>query len=233
MSINPVLTMPRSAEPISAQFNPRLQAKEGDSCWTTALKVAGVITAIIASIGSFVFLGPIGGIIATLIVGAGGLLTFNSCCQNSAHDHVRDAPALPWHQRLFSWTPAGNAVTPVRNEPHVHVGGGHILPPQPARAWYENWFPFVPAGAGYMDRGNHVPVGQGHAVRAGPGPHVPVGQGHIPGGRGMPPGPGHVPVGAGHGHLNPPGPGHIPVPAGPGYVPVGAGHVPVGRGHRP
>ncbi len=210
MSINPVLTMPRFADPLSAESNPRLQAKEGDSCWATALKVAGVIGAIIASIGSFVFMGPIGGIITTLILGVGGVLFFNSCCRNSPHDHVGDAAAMPWHQRLFSWIPAGNAVPSVRNEPHVRVGGGHIHPAEVPRAWYQNWFPFVPSYDRYMDGGNHVPVGNGH---------IP------PGGRGLPPGPGNVPVGRGHGHSNPHG--HGP---GRGAPPPGA-HVPVGRGH--
>ena len=219
MSIQSVLTTPRYPEQASAptECSMRLQARQGDgdSCWSTALKVAAVIAGITASIGSFVFLGPIGGLVVTLLVGGAGALYFSNCCKSSAHDHAHDV-AIPWYQRMFSYFPAGHSIG--GNGPHVRVGGGHIDPAPAPRPWYQQWFPFYPSGPRRMDDNQpHVPVGRGHGNGGN-------GAGHVPrGGPGVP----HVPVGRGHG---PGGPGH-----GHGHPPVGPGipHVPVGRGHGP
>lgn len=233
MSIHSILTMPRHPEQASTpEVNPRLNAHQGDgnSCWSTTLKVMGVIGGILASIAGFVFLGPIGGIIVTLLSGGAALLLFNNCCGSSAHDHPGDA-AIPWYQRVFSFSPTGTSPDP---QPHVRVGGGHIPAGAAARPWYENWFPFMHSGVRHMDgggRGANVRVGGGHGRGApapggapgGPGgaPHVPPGGGHM-GGHPVPGVAGaHVPVGRGHIH------GHG---GRGGLLPLSGAHVPVGRG---
>jgi hypothetical protein len=217
MSIHSVLTTPRQAEQATT-FSPRANARQGDdnSCWSTALKVAGVIAAIIASAAGFVFLGPIGGGIITLLAGGAALLVlFKNCCGTPAHDHAREV-AVPWYQRVFSFLPVGGSPNA---GPHVRVGGGHIPSAAAARPWYDNWFSFMPGGVRHMDGGRggaHVPVGRGHGAGA------PV-HGHgVPPPGGHPPGPGGAHVPAGGGHMR-----GAPVPGAPGAAP----HMPIGRGH--
>src|SRR5262245_15215781 len=142
MSIQLGLTTPRYAEQPSATVGADmcLQAHqdEGSSCCSTAFKVAAVIAGIIASIGSFFLMGPIGGLVVTALAGAGLLCLFSCCSEGSAPDHLPNNVAIPWYQRVFSFIPI-----PVRNDPHVRVGGGHFAAPRP---WYQQWFPFMHSG---------------------------------------------------------------------------------------
>jgi hypothetical protein len=208
MSISAISPLSRYVAPNPVIVDPRLQTNEGESCWTTAMKIAAMITAVIASIAGFVFLGPLIGLVVTLILGTGALLIFNSCFANS-HDHPRrDGASLntPWYQRVFPFiVPTGGAHVPIRG-PHVPVGQGHT----PARPWYESLFSYIPSGIRHMNEDDHVPVGRGH----GRGGHIPVGRGH---------GPASDPHHA-HGRGRA-GPTHIPPPSGP------TGHVPIDRRH--
>lgn len=201
MSISAVSLLPRHFDPNTLTADPRLKVNNDENCWMTAMKVAGVIATVIASIASFVFLGPLLGLAVTLVLGTGALLIFNSHCVG-AHNHTRHDAHLhpPLYQRVFSFIPTGgfgnwssyfpSGVLGMNNDGHVRVGGGH-------------------RGRG---RGNHVhvPVGRGHDGRG--GGHVPVGRGHNP----------QDPHAHGHGRG---GPTNVPPPSGP------AGHVPPGRGH--
>ncbi len=221
MSISAVSPLPRYVEPNPVIVDPRLQSNEGEgnSCWTTAMKIAGIIAAVIASIASFVYLGPLVGLVITLVLGTGALLIFNSCC-GSVHDHPRNRDDAylhtPWYQRLFNFIPIGGAYAPqhvpVRgHEPHVPVGHDHVSP-SAHRPWYEglgNWFSFIPSGVREMNDGAHVQVGRGNGRGGG---NVQVGRGHNP------PNDPHA-HGRGRG-----GPTSVPPPTGP------FGHVSVGRG---
>jgi len=203
MSINPVSSQsPQYVH--SSTPDPRLSA--GSDGWMpTALKASAVVIALIASIGAFVALGPIVGIITTCIAGGSLLWLFNpSCSMPHNHPHHPIHPhSPPWYTNFMPLMFSGG---------HNPVGGGH-----------------VPVGGGHVPvGGGHAPVGGGH-VHVGGG-HTPVGGGHVPVGGGHAPvggghvhvGGGHTPVGGGHHHG-----GHAPVG---GHVPVGGGHVPPGGG---
>jgi len=198
--------MPRYIEQ-TPDVNPRLQVNEGEDggFLSTALKVAAVIASLVASIGSFVIVGPIAGLVVTLACSFGLLFLFRSC--SDAHNHYR-APNdiqefhIPWYQRVFYRVPLVSGPC-FPSGPHVPVGRGHEAPNVPVghghipdhspRPWYDV-FSYFPSGV----RDSHVPVGGGHGnPRRNPNGHPP-------------------------GH----GPTQTPPPSGPG------GHVPVGRGHR-
>jgi hypothetical protein len=226
MSINAISPLPRHVESHAVIADPRLQTHEGEgNCLTTAMKVAGIIAAMFTAITSFVYLGPLLGLVVTLVLGTGAWLIFNSNCA-SAHNHTRHSDHAhlhaPFYQRLFSFIPTGGR----NHEPHVPVGQGHISP-SAQQSWFDrfgNWFSFIPSGIREMNNGGNVQVGGGHGDGGRGGAHVPVGRG----GRGG----AHVPVGRGHNHPPDPhahgrgGPTNVPPPSGP------SGHVPVGRGHR-
>ena len=221
-----VPSLARSPTPEQATLHPRQYATagEGNSCWSTAMKIAMYVAGAIAAVCAFIFLGPVVGIVSALALGGLALL-FSRCCDGNSHRHA--AGSGSWSQRVLSqiptsWIPASRTV-PMGS--HVPVGGGHIHSsgPMPAPA------PHVPVGRGHI----HVTPGPGRVPMPGPAaaPHVPVGRGHThvtPGpGRVPMPGPAaapHVPVGRGHSHVTP-GPGRngpLP-PSGP------ANHVRVGR----
>jgi hypothetical protein len=229
-AVSPSLSRYVGNSPDVADLRLQTNAGEGDSCWLTALKVAGVIAAIAASAGSFVFLGPIAGVALTAVLGVAGFLIYNSCGGN-AHSHTSSNAQLapiPWHQRIFSYFPSwGGSPGPVRGrDPHVPVGQGHQPPVN--RGWY-SWLPFLPDNLRYMNS-DHVPVGRGHGPggRGGGGPANHEHE-HV-GGRGRGGPGGHEHVGGGRPPRDPHG--HGPGGHGRGGPPSGAsGHTPVGRGH--
>ncbi len=153
MSITAVSPPPQYVGP-SPIADPRLQTNEGEgnNCWTTAMKVIAVIAGVIASIASFIFSGPLVGLVTTLALGAGALLIFNSCC-GSSHN-----------QRVLSFIPTGGVYTaPHAPAPHVPVGQGHISSPVPSGG-----HPYAP----------HVLVGGGHNQPPHAGSIPPAHHGH-------------------------------------------------------
>ena len=208
---NPVLP------PAQRLQDPRMNADQDGSSWVgTALKATGTALWLLASIASFVFLGPLPGLVVT-VGGLAVLLGWTGCsCSsdfwNSISSSNNDMP--PMGRRNYvaiasgapppMWQPGGRYVQPAP-APHVAVGAGHFVPAAPPPVY-----------------------GMPPAVAA---PHVGVGAGHFnppPPAYGPAGGAPHVPVGAGHGHLPPaslPPPPVVaaPAPAVP-HVAVGAGH---------
>lgn len=115
MSINTVSSLTRYVEPNLAPIDPRLQTHEGgENNWcVTAMKTAAVIATIIVAIGSFVLLGPLVGLVVTLVIGLPALLIFNS---SRGHSHAHGgAPWFPFYPTYH--VPVGRG--------DVLVGGGH------------------------------------------------------------------------------------------------------------
>jgi hypothetical protein len=210
MSIGSIsLQTPRFIEQ-NAEIDPRLQVNAGDSsCWTTALKVAAVIAGLAASIGSFAFLGPIAGIVTTVVCGAGLLLLFTDCCRSS-HNHQHNnaiVPVLPWYQRVFTYIPFGTNY--MHHGHHEQVGNrnGNV-------------------GGSHQQVGHRDPnVGPGHQQVGHRDPNV--GPGHQQVGRRDPN------VGPGHQQVGQRDPNNLPIPLHPPLQPSGpGGHERVGgRGH--
>jgi hypothetical protein len=191
MTFNPIsLQVPQSS---IWNLRSQLNNSGGEGSFVqTAIKIA----ALGVSIGSFVFLGPIAGVVTSL--GCVSLfLLFNSCYANHS-----ERPPIPWHHRVFNFFPTFTHFRSPR-ESHVRVGGGHIYP-----QFVDNNVP-VGRGGGGAPRGGggqHVQVGVGHPNNAqggggqGGDQHVQVGVGHpnnAQGGRGQG-GDQHVQVGVGH-----------------------------------
>jgi hypothetical protein len=193
MSINPILSTSVYTERPSSIDDPRLRVNEGNSCWSTAAKIATVIAAIGASIAGFVILGPLVGFVAALASGTVAYLLFsNNTHHHSNNQHRHDVGYVPLFQRVVSYFPSFNNWFPSgvyrMNDEHVPVGRGR----------------------GGNGRGGNIVVGgshgPGHPAQSPSGPqnHVPRGGGRTgsaPQGRGVPPpsGPGgHVDPGAGH-----------------------------------
>lgn len=163
-----------------AAMNPRLLAGAGNSYASTMMKVAALVISVIASIGVFVALGPIVGLVTVIICGLGLLELFKSSC-NGSHQHLG---------RTWFMNNGHN------NGHHVNVGGGHLQPP-PVNP------PHVGVGRGHLaqqqHRGHNHPPGN---VAVGGGLNLPQrnhGNGPV-----QPPAPtgpnGHVPVGRRNGH---------------------------------
>lgn len=176
MSINAISPLSSYVEPSPVIADPRLQANEGqgDSCFTTAMKIAGVAAAVIASIASFVFLGPLG-LVVTLALGAGALFLFHSCF-GGAHDHSRDTfrgmhdPHVPVGVGRGRGQPDVQIPGGRGNGPdgvHIIPGGGHIVPPPPPHAHGRGFPPpYVP----HNHHGNRP---------SGPSGHIRPGGGHL------------------------------------------------------
>jgi hypothetical protein len=235
MTFSPIPSQPPPSFP--SHLRPQVShGGEHRNCILTAIKIATFIAGLGASIGAFVFLGPIAGIVTSL--GCMGLLSF--CANRPSQPH------LPLHQRFFSFLPTFPSFS-FPYQPHVRVGEGHTTAPlfidTPLQAGRG-------AAAGGRVPPPHVLPGGGHVhPQVPPGglvppahPHVLPGGGHIhpPGHPQVPPGglvpPPHSHVLPGGGHTPPPGHPHVP-PAGrvPPYIPPPSGppgHVPVGRDPR-
>jgi hypothetical protein len=227
---------PLNYQPISpsqVQVDLRHQAKANDeSCLSTAIKVLVVAGGLLTSAGSFLVLGPLAGLVVTLICGITGTWLLNSCNADphSTHRHPASPrfPITPFYQPFFPVvTPYSSPPPPAQH--YVSVGNQHVEPPPPS-FWQRLFSPIhftAPRAT------SHVP--RGYA----PGPYVPVGHGQrtpppvVRHQGGPSPGP-YVPVGRG-GPITPPVIHQSRVP--PVYVPVGQtpppnsprGHVPVGR----
>ena len=215
----------RALEQNQIENNPRLLAHAGEDSgfMSTAAKTGTVFAAIIASIGGFMILGPLAGIVITLISAIGTMWYLNSGDDPHAHTQYPNGANLnispPWYQQIFqtfvpppAQTPHGHQHHHLPTQQHIPVGGGHI-PPAPQTPWYQRFLSFIPPRTLMMNgtSDNHVPVGRGHQGQG----HVPVGRGHnLPPTQTVPP-----QQGRGHGATQPPPPSGA------------SGHVGVGRGH--
>ena len=164
MSLNAIFGAHRA--PNIFHQRPPIDNEGSNSCLATAFKVGAIIVAIFATIASLTLLGPLAGIVTTLISGAALFFIFKSCCGDS-HTHP---PAHDPHVHRGGYPPPPIHHHGAHHDPHVHRGG---YPPPPIHPYGSHHNPhpqYVHSGSHHIPppihhHGSHHDPHEQHAPR--------------------------------------------------------------------